>query len=115
MLKSCIHDVQNGLESTWQLDRTPTIKFYRTLHHLISKNFKASKSTIGKLYSSIDSRLHAKGCRPDNCYRFVDAIVRSNRISDQAMVYDTQPIRSMSSHLKKCTENLESLNLECTK
>ena len=31
------------------------------------------------------------------------------------MVYDTQPIRSMSSHLKKCTENLELMNLECTK
>ena len=32
------------------------------------------------------------------------------------MVYDAQPTctRSMCSQLKKCTENLESLNSECT-
>ena len=109
-------EVENGLGSTWQLDRIPTIGFYRALHNFMKKNFTASKTTIGKFYCSIDSRLDAKGCRPDNIHRFVDIIVRSNRISDQAMLYDAQPtcIRSMCSQLKKCTENLESLNSECT-
>lgn len=69
------------------------------------------ETVIGKLYCWIDSR---KGCRPDIINRFVVGIISSNRNSDQPMAYDAQPISSISSQLKMCTENVGSLNFKCT-
>ncbi len=75
---------------------------------------RTSQPTIGKFYCSIDSRLLAKWSRPDNIHRFVDGIATFNRVSEQLMVYDAPPIRSMRLQLKMCTETVESLNSECT-
>ena len=91
--------------------RIPTISFYRALHHYLKQHFKAA---IGKLYCGIDSHLKEKGGRPDNIYRFVERIVLSQHHSEELMLYDTQRTKSLSIHLRKCSEQLEMLNSECT-
>ena len=90
--------------------RIPTIGFYRALHHYLKQQFKAT----GKFYCGIDSNLKEKGSRPDNIYRFVERVISSRRHSEELMLYNTQPTKSMSIHLKKCSEQLEILNLEYT-
>ena len=55
-----------------------------------------------------------KGSRPDNIYWFVERIISSDRHSEELMLYDAQPAKSMSIHLKKCSDQLEMLNSECT-
>ena len=69
---------------------------------------------LSKLYCGIDSNLKEKGSRPDNIYRFVETIISSQRFSEELLVYDTQPIRSMSLKMTKFSEQLEILNTECT-
>lgn len=101
--------------SVWSLSgRIPTIGFYRALYLYLKQHFKATKTSIGKLYCGIDANLKEKGSRPDNIYRFVERIVSSDRHSEDLMMYDTQPVKSMSIHLKKCSDQLEMLNSECT-
>lgn len=114
LLISSMSEIGAGNETVWSLTGIPTIGFYRTLHHYLKKHFKATKTTIGKLYCGIDSNLKEKGGRLDNIYRFVETIISSQRFSEELMVYDTQPIRSISLKMKKCSEQLETLNTECT-
>lgn len=47
-------------------------------------------------------------------YRYIDNIVTSKRQSDEAMVYSIQGVKEMSSQLRKCSQQLEKLNIECT-
>ena len=113
VLESGISGIQVGTVSVWHLSRTPTVGFYRALHNYLRKHFTVTKTTIGKFYSAIDSNLDVKGCRPDNTYRFVDVIVSSKRSSKQSMVYDTQPVKTMTLKMKKCSQQLELLTEEC--
>ena len=55
-----------------------------------------------------------KGSRPDNVFRYVDNIASSKRQSDEPMVYNIHGVKEMSSQLKKCSEKLEEVNMECT-
>lgn len=108
-------EIEAGNASVWSLcGRIPTIGFYRALHVYLKQNFKATKTSIGTLYCGIDVNLKEKGSRPDNIYRFVERIISSARHSEELMMYDTQPAKSMSIHLKKCSDQLEKLNSECT-
>ena len=110
-----MHEIEAGNATVWSLcGKIPTIGFYRGLHHYLKQHFKATKTLIGKLYSGIDSNLKEKGSRPDNIYRFVERIVSSQRHSEELMPYDTQQVKSMSIDLKKCSEQVEMLNSECT-
>ena len=108
-------EIEAGNVTVWSLsDKIPTIGFYRALHHYLKQQFKATKTAIGKLYCGIDVNLKEKGSRPDNIHRFVERIISSERHSEELMLYDTQPAKSMSIHLKKCSDQLEMLNSECT-
>ena len=68
---------------------------------------------IGRFYIAIDCNLKEKGSRPDNVYRYIDNIASSKRQSDEPMVYNIQDVKEMSSQLKKCSEKVEELNVEC--
>ena len=116
LLNSAMSEIETGNTSVWSLSgRIPTIGFYRALHLYLKQHFKATtKTSIGKFYCSIDVNLKEKGSRPDNIYRFVERIISSDRHSEDLMMYDTQPAKSMSIHLKKCSDQLEMLNSECT-
>ena len=116
LLNSAMSEIEAGNTSVWSLSgRIPTIGFYRALHLYLKQHFKATtKTSIGKLYCSIDINLKEKGSRPDNIYRFVERIISSDHHSEDLMMYDTQPAKSMSIHLKKCSDQLEMLNSECT-
>ena len=104
----------NATVANWSLSgRIPTIGFYRALHLYLKQHFKATKTSIGKLYCAIDVNLKEKGSRPDNIYRFVERIISSDCHSEELMLYDAQPAKSMSIHLK-CSDQLEMLNSECT-
>ena len=108
-------EIEAGNASVWSLSgRIPTLGFYRALHLYLKQHFKATKTSIGKLYCGIDVNIKEKGSRPDNIYRFVERIISSDHHSEELMVYDTQPAKSMSIHLKKCSDQLEMLNSECT-
>lgn len=115
LLISSMSEIKAGKVTVWSLSgRIPTIGFYRALHHYLKQHFKATKTAIGKLYCGIDANIKEKGIRPDNIYRFVERVISSQRHSGELMLYDTQPAKSMSIHLKKCSEQLEMLNLDCT-
>lgn len=110
-----MREIEAGNTTVWNLSgRIPTIGFYRALHVYLKQHFKVTKTAIGKLYCSIDSNLKEKGGRPDNTYRFVERIVSSQHYSEELMLYDTQPAKHMSARLKKCSEQVEVLNSECT-
>lgn len=47
-------------------------------------------------------------------YRYIDNIASSKRQSDEPIVYNIQGVKEMSSQLKKCSQKLEELNMECT-
>lgn len=114
LLLSAMSEIEAKNASIWNLSgRIPTIGFYRALHHYLKQHFKASKTAVGKLYCCIDENLKEKGSRPDNIHRFVERIVSSERCSEELMLYDTQPARSMSLHLKKCSDQVAMLNSEC--
>ena len=70
---------------------------------------------IGKPYSAIDSNFEEKASRPDNTYSFVENIVTSERLSESPMPYNIPVVKSTSSMLKKCSQQIEELNEECTK
>ena len=58
--------------ANWSLSgRIPTIGFYRALHLYLKQHFKATKTSVGKLYCAIDVNLKEKESRPDNIYQFV--------------------------------------------
>ena len=114
MLISSMSEIEAGKATVWSLgDKIPTIGFYRALHYYLKQHFKVTKTAIGKLYCGIDLNLKEKGSRPDNIYRFVERVISSQRHSEELMLYDTQPAKSMSVHLKKCSEQVEMLNLQC--
>ena len=69
---------------------------------------------IGRFYIAIDCNIKEKGSRPDNVFRYVDNIASSKRQSDEPMVYNIPGVKEMSSQLKKCSEKLEEVNMECT-
>lgn len=117
VLISAMSEIESGnvAVASWTLSgRIPTIGFYRALHLYLKQHFKATKTSVGKLYCAIDVNLKEKGSRPDNIFRFVERIVSSEHHSEELMLYDTQPAKSMSIHLKKCSDKLEMLNAECT-
>ena len=102
------------MDHLWKLYDTSTIEFYRKLHtYLKQQQPKLSKVFIGRLYSTIDCNFKEKGSRPDNVYRFVDNIVSSNRPSDDPMLYNIPVVKSTSSMLKTCSQQIEELNMEC--
>ena len=114
VLSSTLELVQAGnVDHSWKLCGTPTIGFYRKLHTYLKRQPKLSKVLIGRLYSVIDNNFQEKGSRPDNIYRFVDSIVSSKRQSDDPMLYNIPVVRSTSSMLKKCSQQIEELNAEC--
>ncbi len=113
VLLSSISKVKAGNATAWNLHgRIPTIGFYRSLHRYLQR-LNATKTTIGKLYFGIDSNLKEKESRPDNAYRFVERIISSSRNSEERMLYNTYPIKSMISQAKKCIDELETLNAGC--
>lgn len=115
VLSATLEQVQAGsVDHSGKLcDDTPTIGFYRKLHTYLKKQPKLSKVLIGRLYSVIDCNFQEKGSRPDNIYRFVDNIVSSKRQSDDPMLYNIPVVKSTSSMLKKCSQQIEELNAEC--
>ena len=114
VLSSTLELLQAGsVDCSWNLCGTPTIGFYRKLHTYLKRQPKLSKVLIGRLYSIIDCNFQEKGSRPDNVYRFVDNIVSSKRDSDDPMLYNIPVVKSTSSMLKKCSQQIEELNAEC--
>ena len=114
VLSSTLEQVRAGsVDHSWKVCSTPTIGFYRKLHTYLKQQPKLSKVLIGRLYSVIDCNFQEKGSRPDNTYRFVDNIVSSKRQSNDPMLYNIPVVKSTSSVLKKCSQQIEELNAEC--
>ena len=67
LLISAMSEIEAGNASVWSLSgRIPTTGFYRALHLYLKQRFKATtKTSIGKLYCSIDVNLKEKGSRSD--------------------------------------------------
>ena len=107
--------MQTGIvDLSWKLRGTPTIGFYRKLHTYLKWQPKRSKVLIGRLYSIIDCNFQVNGSRPDNVYRLVDNVVSSKRQhSDDSMLYNIPVVKSTSSLLKKCSQQIEELDAEC--
>ena len=114
LLSSTLEQVQAGsVDHSWKLCGTPTIGFYQKLHTYLKRQPKLSKVLIGRLYSVIDCNFQEKGSRPYNVYRLVDNIVSSKRHSDDPMLYNIPVVKSTSSMLKKCSQQIDELNAEC--
>ncbi len=114
VLFSTLELVRAGnVDHAWKLCGTPTIGFYRKLHTYLKRHPKLSKVLIGRLYSVIDRNFQEKGSRPDNIFSFVDSIMSSKRPSDDPMLYNIPVVKSTSSMLKKCSQQIEELNTEC--
>ena len=115
-LCSTIEQVRTGCtDCSWKLHGTPTIGFYQNLHTYLKQQPNLSKVLIGRLYSAIDCNFQEKGSRPDNTYRFVETIVTSGRQPENPMLYNIPVIKSTNSMLKKCSQQIEELNVECAK
>ena len=116
VLLSTLEQVKTGrTDCSWKLHDTPTIGFYRQLHTYLKSQHNLSKVTIGRFYSAIDCNFQQKGSRPDNTYRFVENIVSSERQSDSSMLYNIPVLRSTSSILKQCSQQVQGLDVECAK
>ena len=116
VLFSTLEQVKAGCtDHSWKLHSTPAIGFYRHLHTYLKHQQDLSKVLIGRLYFAIDCNFQEKGSRPDNTYRFVENIVASERQSDSPMLYNIPVIRSTSSMLRQCSQQIQELNVECTK
>ena len=89
--------------------------FLSTSTHLPEKESMYSQVMIGRFYSAIDCNFQKKGSRADNTYRFVEKIVASARKSDISMIYYIPVVRSTDSMLKNCSQQIQDLNVECTK
>jgi hypothetical protein len=100
---------------SWKLTNTPTIGFYRHLHAYLKGQQNLSKVLIGRLYLVIDTNFQEKASRPDNTYRFVENTVTSERQSESPMLYNIPVVKSTSSMLNKCSEQIKELNAECSK
>ena len=112
---STIEQVQTGnTQSCWQVSGTPSIGFYRKLHAYLKSLPNLSNVVIGKLYSAVDPNFKEKGSRPDNLYRFVQNVVTSKRESSDPMVYSIFPVKSTSTTLQECLQQIEELKSECT-
>ncbi len=100
---------------SWKLTSIPTVGFYQALHGFLKQwplTSKVSKRQIAVFYMSIDTKLRAKGSRPDNIYRFIDNL--SKNPSDQVMYYGTQERRviQLKSDAVRCTQKLEKMTSE---
>lgn len=113
--------LSGGTSVDWQLSSTPTTSFYRSLHCYLKKwpvSSRSSKISIGKFYIAIDAKLQARGSRPDNVYRLIERISRSQ--SDQPMNYGNvqghiwrREIKELRSEVAVCNQDLEEIAREC--
>ena len=82
------------------------------------KQPQVTKVAIGKFYIAIDSNFKEKGSRPDNVYRCIERISKSQQQSDKPMVYVKdlycKEVKDITSQLKQCNEQLIELNTECS-
>lgn len=115
VLEANVCQALGGQPVTWKLTSIPTVGFYQALHRFLKQwplTSKVSKRQIALFYMSIDTKLKAKGSRPDNIYRLIENL--SKDPSDQVMYYGTQERRVI--HLKseavQCTQKLEKMTSE---
>ena len=119
LLTSTFHHVLAEKRSLpWQVKGVPSVGFYRAIHPYLKRQPQVTKVAIGKFYIAIDSNFKEKGSRPDNVYRFIERITKSQQQSDKPMVYVKdlyrKEVKDLTSQLKQCNEQLIELNTECS-
>ena len=96
MLSLAFDNAQSGSEeasmsSCWSLRGIPCVEFYRKLHEFLKKWEKtrsSTKTSIGRLYISIDRQLQERGSSPSNTYKFIERISSSNLRDSSVMLYN---------------------------
>ena len=105
----------------WTLHQIPTVGFYRELFYFLRKwplSHLATKTAIGKFFVQIDPELQKKSesCRPDNVYRFIEKIVKSDRLHSVPMNYSLHgTIRHLQTEVKQSSAHLQDLKTLVTK
>ena len=109
-----------GQSVCWKLTSIPAISFYQTLHKYLKKwplTRTATNSTVAKFYVAIDPFLKAKGCRPDNTYRFIENLTKLQVPPDQPVNYrhelvQKQKIASMKLEIQDCRQKVDNMCTE---
>ena len=118
LLRDVLQAARDGTTSNshWTLHGIPKVEFYRMLHPFLKKwkvTHSLPKTTIGKIYLSIDAQLQARGSTAYNTYRFIEKLVFSNVPDSAIMSYGTdKSIKELRAEFKCCTEQVESLDIK---
>ena len=114
-------------EAAWKLQCIPNVGFYQNLHVFLKRwilTKSANKTLIGQLYIAIDPTLQAKGCRPDNVYRFMERVAGSRSPQSALMNYNIQAseltylqtkVKEHTSQMEELTTNFSSMKQELEK
>ena len=118
LLRDVLQAARDGTTSNshWTLHGIPKVEFYRMLHPFLKKwkvTHSLSKTTIGKIYLSIDAQLQARGSTAYNTYRFIEKLMFSNVPDSAIMSYGTdKSIEKLRAEFKCCTKQVESLDIK---
>jgi len=89
VMSRTVNQFQKGETLDWKLRNIPKVSFYQSLHPFLkkqSRTFKlTTKDSLARFYMKIDPFLEAKGTRPDNCYRFIEGLLKLNKLSIEVM------------------------------
>ena len=77
--------------------------------------YHIAKAAIGNFYVAIDKNLKEKGSRPDNVYRFIENIAKSEP-SDKLMMYGkstyVNELKAMRAQVQQSTEHITQIDIE---
>ena len=83
----------NQVNAALCLPGIPNVGFYRMLHLFLQKWDKTqlvTKTSIGKLYLSIDRQLQQEKDDPTGAYRFIERVIYSNKSDSELMPYSME-------------------------
>jgi len=89
----CAQVCFNQVNAAWCLPGSPNVGFYRMLHLFLQKWDKTklvTKTSIGKLYLSIDRQLQQEKANPMGAYRFIERVIYSNKPDSELMPYSME-------------------------